>query len=456
MSVQHTRPEPPARDWAWLALAVVACYANALTGGFQFDDYHVIVNNLDVQSWDAWRSATGQGRQAIRPLLKFSYLLNWTSGWGASGFHAINVAIHLANTLLVYRLSQLFLNTLAVQPGRRQIAPGTARQLPLWSALLFAVHPVHTEAVTYVCGRSASLMALFYLAGVWLYATARTRGRLYLGVPLLFALALAVKETAVTFALALLSWELVFGANPKQVWRRQWPVWLLLLAGAAYFLLSDNYLAHMQRSAKLNTLTGNLATQAFATVYLLRQWALPLWLNIDPDLALLHDLPSATPYLAALAAAVALAWMCRRKRPWIGFALAWALVHLLALHIFLPRLDVANERQLLLASWPLGLALAVELGLWLRPAALPWVLGVLVLGLGSLTALRNRDYNNEIALWEATVQRSPNKARVHNNLGYAYQLAARVDDARREYSIALRLDPADIKARYNLQRLDLP
>jgi Flp pilus assembly protein TadD len=68
--------------------------------------------------------------------------------------------------------------------------------------------------------------------------------------------------------------------------------------------------------------------------------------------------------------------------------------------------------------------------------------------------LRNQVYVSEISLWEDTTKKSPGKARVHNNLGYAYQLAHRNDEARREFTTALQLDPGLYKARYNLQQLD--
>jgi Flp pilus assembly protein TadD len=79
----------------------------------------------------------------------------------------------------------------------------------------------------------------------------------------------------------------------------------------------------------------------------------------------------------------------------------------------------------------------------------------LVLGGAALTAMRNQDYHSEIALWESTMRLSPGKSRVHNNLGFAYREAGRLDDARSEYLTALRLDPDNVKARLNLRRLNV-
>jgi Flp pilus assembly protein TadD len=115
---------------------------------------------------------------------------------------------------------------------------------------------------------------------------------------------------------------------------------------------------------------------------------------------------------------------------------------------------VANDRQLYLAVWPLGLALAVELQLRLPAAVASGVLAALLLCAALGTILRNQDYRSEIALWEQTVALSPRKSRVHNNLGYAYWQGGRLLEARQEFLQALRLDAGNVKARLNLRRLN--
>lgn len=448
----ETAPGEALRAFGLLACVVFAAYGNALLwGAFQFDDYNVIVDNPRVHSWQAWRDDLAHG---IRPLLKLTYTLDWTAGWGAPGFHLTNISIHLANAFLVWTLARRF-------AARQALLQPRAATMALLGALLFALHPIHSEAVAYICGRSSALMSLFYLAGLLAHAADADAapgraGRGPLLAALGFALALGAKETAVTFPLALLAWDRAYGVPWRSALRRQWPSWAVLAAAAAFFAFNDNYIAHMQRSAELNNLAGNIATQAGAVAWLLRQWALPLWLDIDPDLPLLRDFAAAGPQLLALATMLLLTPLALRRRPWLGFAMAWTLIHLLPLHLLLPRLDVANERQMYLAAWPLAFVLAAELTLGLRHRRRTFgslAAALLLLG-GGLTIGRNRDYRSEIALWEATATESPDKARVRNNLGYAYGLAGRDADARREYRLALRLDPDYVKARGNLARLD--
>lgn len=430
----------------WLALAVAVSYANVLTGGFQFDDYNVIVNEAQVHSWANWYASLGNG---IRPLLKLSYTANWTMGLGVLGFHITNLLIHLANAYLVYRLSQLF-----VQQQSRSAA---LHHAPLLTALLFAVHPIHTEAVSYISGRSASLMTLFYLAALLSYVIGRMQHKplfAYVATPILFVLALAVKETAVTLPLALLLWEASCGGRWRFEFKPQWTSWLLLFIAAVFFLFDDNYLSQIERSAQLNGLQGNLATQLTGFIYLLQQFVLPLWQNIDPDLPLLHELAEAIFPLTITIVLLGLMIACWRGRPWISFALGWMMLHLIPLYILLPRIDIANERQLYLAAWPLLLALAIELTLFLDGKRWRFVAAGLLFACVALTVSRNQIYQNEVTLWEDTVAKSPNKARAHNNLGYAYLLAQRKEEARRELTVALQLDPQLYQARYNLRRLD--
>ena len=446
MRLNDFLPRSQRQFQGWLAALFALAFANSVGGVFQFDDFNVIVDLAVVQNLQNWWADAGQG---IRPLLKLSYTLNWISGWDLIGFHAVNLMIHGATIWLVYRLSQEFL----AEKNLLQRVP----LVPLLSAALFALHPANTEAVTYISGRSSSLMTLLYLSGLLVYATQSTgqgQRRARWLVSMCFVMAMAVKESAVTFPLALFLWDMACGEKWKVSLRKGWTTWAALLMAATYFLCNDAYRASVERSANFNTLAGNAATQAQALLYLFRQWLLPLWLNIDPDLAVQRDWSHATLTLGFVLGLLLMTALVGRKRPWISFALAWALLHLLLLYLFVPRLDVANDRQLYLAAWPLCLALMIELQLGLPRRIAAVVVTVLLSGLAMLTFLRNQDYQSEVALWEQTVRVSPGKSRVHGNLGYAYQLAERPVQARLEYLQALRLDPDNVKARLNLRRLN--
>jgi len=142
---------------AMLALAFAVSWAGSWQGAFQYDDFQVIVGNPIVQSWAALSADFGHG---LRPVLKLSYWFSWVSGGGdPRAFHAFNLAVHLINMLLVWQLARRLYTIGGLDPS-------TSATASLLAATIFALHPLQTEAVTYVCGRSGSLMALFYLAAL--------------------------------------------------------------------------------------------------------------------------------------------------------------------------------------------------------------------------------------------------------------------------------------------------
>ncbi|OGQ93990.1 MAG: hypothetical protein A2521_04410 [Deltaproteobacteria bacterium RIFOXYD12_FULL_57_12] len=439
-----------------LAASVALAYGNAVTGPFQFDDYNVIVNNPAVHSWPAWWRDLGQG--GIRPLLKLSYLLNWLTGWGAVGFHLVNVALHGANTVLVYLLGcRLAGRYLPADPAR-------VRAVALAGALVFALHPVQTEAVTYICGRSVSLMSFFYFASLLSYIDGRAascRLRTYLLSPFLFGLALAVKEVAVTLPVALLLWEAT-GQRPD---RR--PIdfiagtavhWLLLLAGLAALAMHDGYRTLLWFSLQTRSIAANLLSEVNGITYLLSCLVWPQRLDIDPDLPVLTalSLPVVAEFcLLLLLVVVAICWY--RRMPWLTFGVFWFFLHLAPTNSLVPRLDIANERQLYLAGWGFFMILAMAgTSQPIRRPVSRLGFSILCCLLLAATVSRNLAYVSEIALWEDTARNSPGRARVHNNLGYAYYLAGRFPEAQVAYLEALRLAPDFRLARSNLALLPAP
>jgi len=428
-----------------LAGAVVAVYLNSFLGVFQFDDFNVVVDNGGVHTWSAFFAGLPRG---IRPLLKFTYTLNWTSGLGLFGFHLVNVGLHLANAVMLFLLASWI--------G----GPSVSRFAALFPALLFAVHPVQTEAVTYISGRSVSLMAFFYLGSLLAYLRGRERGNrflLYLASPILFLLAAASKEVALTLPFALVLCEA--SRQERDGWRKalrsQAVHWGLLVALAVLFLVHVGYGRLLEACFDIRDAAANLFTQVHGIGYLLSRLVMPHALNIDPDLPVFSGVSlRLLPGTLLLAMLLAAGILGMKNRSLAGFGVLWFFLHLVPTNSFIPRLDVANDRQLYLASW--GLFLGV--GAWadrLREKRIArWVevvSVVLVIALGAFTVSRNMVYRSEVALWEDTSRQSPGKGRVWNNLGYAYQQVGRFRDAEAAYLRALEIDPGYALALGNLK-----
>lgn len=418
------------RPAALLAAAALVAYLPSFGGAFQFDDYNVIVHYPTVHSWGALFERAGGG---VRALLKATYTLNWTLGGGSTlGFHLVNVALHALNAVLVFFV------------GRR-LFPAHANAA-LAAALLFALHPAQTEAVTYISGRSVSLMAALYLLSLLLYL----RGSTLSVVP--FLLALGVKETAVTLPAALLLVEIVRAGRAP--WRLQLPHWIVLGAGALVVLLVPRYFELVAYGFSQRGPLENLLAQVGGIAYLLARLVTLQGYNIDPGLPAFQGFTpvfflQAGLILGLLAAGIA----TLRSRPWLGFGILWFFLQLAPTNSIVPRLDIANDRQLYLACWGLFLAASIEISLIFERRSL---------ALGAATALlfavssvsRQLDYRDEVTLWAASVRENPANPRARNNLGYAYYLAGRKGEARREMEAAARLDLAYQKPRANLLLLD--
>lgn len=443
-------PKIPFQDNSWLHglalfLLIVISDANALRGHYQFDDYQVIVGYLPVHSLSSW---AGDAMHGLRPFLKLSYTLNWISGLGVVGFHVVNELMHIVTTLLVYLLiRQIAMSCLIEQAG----------WMAFLSAVLFALHPVHTEAVTYLCGRSVLMMTMFSLASLLVYSKgnlSNSRIQLYGLSPLFFLLALMTKETAILLPLGLMLWDTCF--MPRRTllenFGKQWVHWVLFLMAMVYFLLNKRYWQILNFSANLHSIQTNLYTQIHAMAYLGTQWFWPFRMNIDPDLPIITHGSEVVWEGAALWFLFVIGIKQNGARPWLAFPIFWFLLQLLPIYILLPRLDIANDRELYLAAWGMGLPCMMVL----MTVRFKYVLMV---GLGSLlciiTILRNEDYFSETALWESTVSYSPKKARPYNNLGFAYAEKGENEKAKEAYLKALSIYPEYWLARNNLSNLKI-
>lgn len=414
-----------------IASLAALVYLPSFAGTFQFDDYNVIVDYPTVHSWQALFERAGGG---VRAVLKASYTLNWTSGLGLSGFHLVNIALHALNAVLLFCIGR----------GLFEKHPAAA----FVAALLFALHPAQTEAVTYISGRSSSLMASFYLGAILVYL----RGGRWIWSSALFVLAIGTRETAVTLPAALLLCELVRGTPWRAIARRQAALWLILLAGGLVILFNQRYFDLVAFGFIRRSLADNLLTQVGGVSYLALRLVSLHGYNIDPALPTLTSFDGVLALQTVLLAALlALGILSLKTRPWIGFGILWFFLQLAPTNSVVPRLDVANDRQLYLASWGVFIALAVQAAKVGFPVAAARTCTAVVCVVFAVCSIaRQLDYVDEITLWESDVRGAPWNARAHNNLGFAYYLAGREEDARREIERALIFDPAHKKARANL------
>ncbi|MDE3220121.1 MAG: hypothetical protein KGO23_12175 [Nitrospirota bacterium] len=451
----------PAHWCALLVTVAAATYAGAFHGTFQYDDLSTILINPHL---DRWETFVGHLDHMVRPLLYATFLLDRSLyGTSATGYHLLNLLLHLGSGLLVYRIL-----THAVTEETKQV--------PFWTALLFLIHPIQTETVTYISGRASALMAFFYLLALLLYIEAAARR--HAGFPHLsyvfgaifsVVLALGSKETAMTFPLALLLWDVAIRRLDGAALRKAFlsdhlPFWLVLLAVAAWAWWHPRYTALAQFSSGIRPLWENILSELHAVTYALLLFICPWKQNFDHDLPLLHSLfewplPLDLLVWCGLAAAALLAV---RRLPLLSFGIGWFFVQLLPTSL-IPRNDLLSERNLYLASMGF-LLVVVLLGSDLTRrlvTALPHprlvqtgagtIAFALVFCLCVFTNQRNALYRDPVLLWSDSIEKSPLKARPHNNLGHGYLLRNDRDRAIEEFRIAAQLDPDYVLARRNLR-----
>jgi len=444
-----------------LCAAALIVYAGAFHGDFHYDDSLTILENPHLSDWHTF---IGHLDHMVRPILYATFLVDRSLyGPDPSGYHLLNLVLHLSSGLLIYRIL-----TSAVADGRSFV--------PFWTSLLFLIHPIATETVTYISGRASGLMTFFYLLAFFLYIKASEQSvtvklrELYLsGAFASFLLSIGSKETAVTLPFILLVWDIVIrrlnGPTLRvAILNRQLPFWIVLLLAAVWAWSHPRYTALAQFSLTIRPFWDNLLSELHVTAYAVRLFFSPWDQDFDHDLPEFHAL-SQWPLpldLLMLTAMVVGAFVSWRRFPLVAFGFSWFFIQLLPTTV-IPRNDLLSERNLYLPSIGLVLnlvAIGSCMGQWLmtavqRPSLVRFASVSIAAGLGMVLCLstiqRNDLYRDRLLLWSDAVRKSPNKARPHNNLGYAYALHGDWDRAIDEFRTAARLDPDFILAQQNLR-----
>ena len=444
--------EPATNPWVWisaasLATALIAAFAvywPAIHGPFLFDDIRLpyALPNAAYLPLKAWLNQT-------RPLLMFTFWLNYQQfAQDTFGYHAVNVLLHFSNAIFVFLIAGRVLSWVGGEEWRNRV-------LSLFAAGLFLLHPMQTEAVSYIASRSETLSVFFVLAALAVYFGRKTAA---VSIPRILALlalfacaALSKEHTAVLPALFILTdyyWNFEF--PPSVIWRN-WKLYLPIVAGAALAVASLWRILRGNPSAgfQLRHLTWYqyFFTECRVIWDYIRLFVVPIGQNLDPDIAISRSVLAhgALFGLAGLLAVSVLAWMYRRRFPIASYGWFVFLILLAPTSSVVPINDPMAERRLYLPFIGLVLVAVGFLRRWKASAKV--IAGSLALVLvveGSLTYQRNMLWGNAIDLWKDTVSKSPQKLRPHFHLAYAYMQAGSCSAAVDEFQQASALElPAD-------------
>jgi tetratricopeptide (TPR) repeat protein len=478
-ALDHAKPRATLVSLLVIAAATVLVYSNSFDASFHFDDRNNIVQNASIRDLhNEWPPA---GSRYVGYL---SFSLNYHfGGLEVFGYHLVNLLIHLGNGLLVFWLTSLTLRT----PALRRTEAGRLVHgfLPLVAGLLFAVHPLQTQAVTYIVQRFASLATFFYLFSLALYVEARlsleaerpSKRRATWLYCLSFVAAVAAmrtKEISFTLPVVAVGYELLLFGRGKRIF--------LLLPLCATSLLIPAGLAtggqsfadalsdagHVAAETQDITRGAYLLTQTRVVLKYLRLLLVPARQNLDPDVPLSQSLaePAVLVAVAVLLTLLALAvFLLRRARRTnraegilVFSGVAWLFVTLSVESSVIPIRDVMFEHRMYLPSVGALVALGtvllwvVDRLRWNFPPALQ-VAGVLVITAGPLSVaayLRNLVWKDDVTLWSDVAVKSPGKARAHGNLGLAYLRRDMTSEAIGQFRAALEISPDYVDALSNL------
>lgn len=455
---------PPA--WLFLLLSagvVIAIYSNTLRAPFVFDDIPNIRMNTHIQvtefSADALWDAAFKSICRNRPVANISFAMNYYfHGYDLSGYHLVNIMVHILTGILFFFLVR---DTLGI--SRRQSSSvlasgaGEPAHIAFLASLLWMVHPINTQAVTYIVQRMDSMAAMFYMLSFVCYVQGRLRERPFKGMFLAGSavsgiLAFGTKEIAVTLPLFIFVYEWFFFQDLSMSWLKRRLPWL---AGAAviFFLLilvftSGHPLAVISSGYEVRdfTMGQRLLTELRVVLYYLGQLVLPhpSRLSLEHQVVMstsLFNPPTTLLSLCVIALLLAAAVAAAKKERLASFAILWYFGNLALESSFLPLEIMFEHRAYLPSLFILALAVAAVLRFakpgWVGPAAICLVAAVLSLW----TYQRNYVWADEMRLLRDNVQKAPHWARTHTNLGLALLDRGKTDEAIGHLSTALRLSP---------------
>jgi tetratricopeptide (TPR) repeat protein len=455
-----------------IAVAAFAAYANTFGVPFVFDDIPSISENPTIrQLWPiggALSPPRGFGVTVSgRPLLNLTLAINYAlSGLDVWSYHALNLLIHaLAGLTLFGVVRRTLLRSVGAQtgcahlPGRSQPAPLPSDALPvaLVVALLWTLHPLQTEAVTYVVQRAESLMGLCYL--VTLYCSIRGMEAekpawWQAGAVAACFAGMASKEVMVSAPLLVLLYDRTFVAGSfRAAWRRRWRLYVGL---AATWVLLGWLVASTGGNrggtfgaAGWGAWWSYWLTQFEAVVCYLRLAFWPHPLVFAYGVLRVDRLAQVAPYVLIVVTLLGATGVALWRRPVPGF-LGFGFFALLAPTSLLPgTLQTIVEHRMYL---PLAAVIAlvvgtVYAGLGRRSLAVFFALAAVE---GGLTFQRNADYRTDLTLWQDTVAKAPDSGFAQSGVGTALYSRGQLPEAMRCYAAALRLQPDMPVNHYNM------
>lgn len=458
----------------------IGVYTNTIKNGFVYDDKSTIVDNAFIKDFNNLPQLFKRDYFALsaemtyRPVVTFTYFLDYAFyGLKPWGYHITNGFFHAINGILLYVLLTILAQTSESSPG--SLRTSLLANRPLLLSLLFATHPVLTEAVNAISFREDLLTTLFYIAALNLYFVLRTtpttvqqqtaRILLYSLSCVSYSLALLSKEMAVTFPLVVFCYEWIYARNRKG--RLRLPLNLCIVGYIAitlvyiylnfYYFHSSGGKGALQIAQEEYLYGGTLRTTAFTMLkvvaYYIRLLLLPINLCGDYfQYELSYSLDSGVIVAALfIAALITTAFLGRKRCRLASLGILFFFLTLLPVSNIIPIKNLMAERYLYLPSvgfFMLFAAVITSIGTKPRYwAAWFFLLAISTVLFSVMTSKRNLVWKDQFSFWSDVVKKMPGNSRAHYNLALSQpDLNIRIKELR----TALYLNPTDDMARSKL------
>jgi len=440
-----------------LAGASALLYLTSLAIPFIYDDFRMVVENRSIRDLSDLRAVLLL--EITRPLLNLSYAID-RAVWGPQpfGFHLTNLLLHALNVALLFQLAyRMAADDEARHAG--QLNETGPEAVAVTAGALFAVHPMMTEAVSYIAGRSEVLCGTFFLLAMlsarkWMFSR---RPVWWVLTAICWAAALATKEIAAMFPLVLLAYErLVLTLSPSDRRRVFWKLHVPLLAIAL--------VGGLARIAVLALVEHPGAVQvhwsyALVAADVVRRYV--LLMLVPTGQTIFHAVPATTledpralAAIGSIAIILGVAWAARRSSGLATLGLCWFLLLLVpsSMLVLLDHGEPMAEHRVYFASCGLFIAVGTGIRWFATRMALasdrvrPVMLAIALVGLFWLsgrTVLRNAVWTSPAGLWAEAAAKAPEHWLPHMRLGEVLQAAGLREKAIEEYNLAISLRPEE-------------
>ena len=449
-------------------------YSNTLNAPFLFDSSARILENHNFQISEPTignlkNAALNKPGSKSRPVTNISFALNYLfHQYDPPGYRIVNIIIHIINAILLFFVFHVTLKLSGIKTS-----PKHFHIIAFLSALIWFTNPLHIQSVTYIVQRANSMAAMFYLASLCLYIRGRLSGEStrkawpwFAGAVLAWIFSLGCKQNAAILPFFVFLYEWFFFQELSAAWLRNQLKWIIIavviFAIVTLFFLGAEPFERLKSlhafSKNQFTYTERLLTQPRVVIYYLSLFLFPqpARLNLDYDYALstsiLNPITTLLSILVITAAILFAVYSARRQRL-LAFSILWYLGNNLIESSIIP-LDVIYEHRTYIPSMLIPLMPVTWAFIFTRKKQI--VVGFLLLPsllFSYWTLERNKVWQDKITFWQDCVNKSPDKARPHFNLGAAYAGVDQEQAAMKHYRRALELDPLYTEVHNNIGNL---